>query len=464
MSPGLSLYRAFTHTLGAVMPLLWPSRPDDTHAAADPWRGGFRGASDETARAAGSVWVHASSMGEVAAARGWIEALLARGYRPPFLFTTRTRTGLDRARATWGDRVAARIAPHDLPQMVRAVLEDASPWRLDIIETELWPNLIAEARTRGTPVVIAGATVSERTTARLLGAGVAGRDLLGAGVHVLAQSDRHAERFRRLGVPPARIRVIGDLKASAERPASVPGSGASPRVPFGARPALVFGSLRPGEERTARLLAETLETHRARAAEPRDRAEGAREPDAVSRAFEGRRRSLLVVAPRHRETEGSVRRALEGAGFEVHVRDEASREGATLHAWIVSTAARSGSRVGLLATRGELSDAYAHAWGAVVGGTFAPYGGHNVWEPAARECPVLVGPHHGGVESAVEALRAEGAGVPVADEAHLVRAVEGWLADIDLEIRGRSAARAAAAAAGAVERGMEALDAWGLVP
>ncbi|HET9250600.1 MAG TPA: glycosyltransferase N-terminal domain-containing protein, partial [Candidatus Eisenbacteria bacterium] len=168
MEPGLSLYRGLTRALGAVLPALWRSSPGDPSADSDPWRGGFRGANDETARAAGSLWIHAASMGEVASARGWVEALLARGYRAPFLFTTRTRTGLERARATWGDRVAARIAPHDFPQTVRAVLEDACPWRLDIIETELWPNLIAEARDRGTPVVIAGATVSERTAARLL--------------------------------------------------------------------------------------------------------------------------------------------------------------------------------------------------------------------------------------------------------------------------------------------------------
>ncbi|HET9252606.1 MAG TPA: hypothetical protein VFP58_10875, partial [Candidatus Eisenbacteria bacterium] len=215
----------------------------------------------------------------------------------------------------------------------------------------------------------------------------------------------------------------------------------------------------------ARLLAETLQAHRREAMEPaRNRGAAEREPGAMPPGFEGRLRSLLLVAPRHRGTEGSVRRALEGAGFEVHTRDEASRNGATLRAWIDSVASRSGPRAALLATRGELPDAYGHAWGAVVGGTFAPYGGHNVWEPAARACPVLVGPHHGNVEAAVEALRAEGAGVPVQDEAHLVRAVQGWLADRDLEIRGRSAVRAAAAAAGAVERGMEALDDWGLVP
>lgn len=468
MSPGLALYRALTRAAGAVVPRLWRPRRGDPAAAEDPWRGGLRGASEETARAAGSVWVHAASMGEVAAARGWIEALLARGYRAPFLLTTRTRAGLDRARSIWGERVAARIAPLDFPQTVRAVLDDACPWRLDVIETELWPNLIVETRARGMAVVVAGATVSEGTATRLLRARVAGRDLFGEDVYVLPQSDRHAARFHRLGVPLQRIRVIGDLKASAE-PAGPPRSGPSasdaPAAPFAARPALVFGSLRPGEERTARLLAATLESHRRLASGSRAESKPPVAGLAPARdLFEGRLRALLLVAPRHREAEGSVRAALEGAGFEVHVRDEAARGAASLGVWIASVASRPGPRAALLATRGELPEAYAHAWGAVVGGTFAPFGGHNVWEPAARACPVIVGPHHGDVEGAVDALRAEGGAVAVADEAHLVRAIEGWLGDVDLELRGRSAARAATGAAGAAARGMDALDAWGLAP
>jgi 3-deoxy-D-manno-octulosonic-acid transferase len=458
VSPGLSLYRGITRALGAFVPRLFaPREAGDRAAAESPWRGGFRGAGEETARAAGSVWVHAASLGEVAAARGWIEALLARGYRPPFLFTTRTRAGLDRVRATWGERMAARIAPHDFPQTVEAVLEDACPWRLDVIETELWPNLIVEARARGTPVVIAGATVSERTTTRLLRARVAGRDLLGEGVYALPQSDRDAARFARLGIPLERIRVIGDLKVGTP-PSGEPGA---PAAAFAERPALVFGSLRPGEERAARLLAEALETHRRRGAGPGDEP-GTGAP--ARGALEGRGRALLVLAPRHSETEGPLRTSLEAAGFQVVVRDEESRGGTTVGAWIGSAAALPGPRVALLATRGELPETYAHAWAAVVGGTFAPYGGHNVWEAAARACPVIVGPHHADVGTAVDALREAGGGVAMADERHLLRTIEGWLLDLDLELRGRSAARAAVSAAGAVERGMEALTAWGLTP
>ena len=444
MSAGLTIYRAVTQGVGALLGPLPPA------PGAAPWRAGRTGAGEETARAAGSVWIHAASLGEVGAARTWARALAARRYRPPFLLTTRTAAGLARARADLDSLVAARIAPHDLPQIVDAVLDDACPWRLDIIETEIWPNLIVESRRRGVAVALVGASVSERTTSRLTAFGIAGASLLGAGVYALPQSDAHARRFARLGVPDARIRVIGDLKAEA--PVS------QGTRPFGSRPALVFGSLRPGEERVARLAADALERHRTRAgaARPSER----RDDD----AFTGRSRAVLIVAPRHAAGETLAKAALAQAGYEVDVRDERTRGDATLEAWIGGLARRKGPRAGLLATRGELAMAYEHAWGAIVGGTFSEHGGHNVWEAAARGCPVLVGPHHDEVAVAVEAVRAEGGGIAAADERHAIVAVEGWLLDGDLEHRGLASIRAAARAAGAAERGLDTLESWGLAP
>ena len=442
MSAGLAIYRALTQGVGAFLGPLPPA------AGASPWRAGRTGAGEETARAAGSVWIHASSLGEVGAARTWARALAARRYRPPFLLTTRTAAGLARARADFEGLVAARIAPHDLPQIVDAVLDDACPWRLDIIETEIWPNLIVESRKRGVAVALVGASVSERTTSRLTSLGVAGSSLLGAGVYALPQSDAHARRFARLGVPEARIQVIGDLKAE---PPPAQGS-----LSFGSRPALVFGSLRPGEERLARLVADTLERHRARA--------GAASESWGHAPFTGRSRAVLIVAPRHAAGEALAKAALAGAGFDVDVRDERTRSVRSLEAWIEDLASRRGPRAGLLATRGELAAAYEHAWGAIVGGTFSEHGGHNVWEAAARGCPILVGPHHEEVAVAVDAVRAEGGATAAADERHAIAAVEGWLLDGDLAERGLASVRAVARAAGAAERGLDAIESWGLAP
>jgi 3-deoxy-D-manno-octulosonic-acid transferase len=447
MAFGLAVYRAVTTVLGPpVAGLLGGIGSID-----GAWRAGFRGGDAEARAAAGSVWVHAASMGEVGMARTWIDALLKHGERPPLLMTTRTRAGLARARGEMAGRVAARIAPHDLPRVVRSLLDGASPRRVDVIESEIWPNMIVEARRRSLPVVFVSAAVSARSAARLRMFGVAGRALFGNGVFALPQSESHAARLESLGVPPERIRVIGDLKAAEHARAEREGE------PFRSRPALILGSMRPGEEAAALRLAWQLEGHRL--------SEGTRRvaPRGSESQFEGRGRPLLVIAPRHGEGESRVRAAFGSSRFDLAVRTEADRDTDVL-SWIDDVSRLPERRVALLATRGELARAYGAAWGAVIGGTLAPFGGHNVWEAAVRGCPVLVGPHHDRIAGAVEAIVREGGGAVATDaEWSLQAAVASWLEDPNLEQMGAAAARAASRASGAAERGLEGLASWGLL-
>lgn len=450
MAAGLSLYRTGTAIGGALAERLL--RPFGSAEGA--LRGGFQAAPPESKVAAGSIWVHGASIGEVGMARTWIDALIGKGERPPLYLTTRTPAGLAWARAELRGRAAASFAPHDFPRTVAARFDAASPRRLDLIETELWPNLMLEARRRGLPVVLVSATVSARTADRLRTFGFAGQSLFGSGVYALPQSQTYAERFLGLGVAPSRIRVIGDLKARA---AVRKGEHAAR---FGSRPALVFGSLRPGEEGTARRLAERLESLRDRAGAMGAPREARR---SIAPDFEGRSRALLVVAPRHREGELGVKATFRSTPFELVVRDDGSREHQSVGAWIDDVSRRPGPRVAVLATKGELAAAYEHAWGAVVGGTFSRFGGHNVWEPAARGCPVLVGPFHDHVAAAVEAVVQAGGGAVARDGAEQAAVlVEEWMSDPRLEQLGRLAEGAVSGAAGAAERGLRALEEWGV--
>jgi 3-deoxy-D-manno-octulosonic-acid transferase len=427
MPAGLRVYRAAATMLGAAAPIL---RSFGTKGGA--WRDSFTGAGDDLAPAAGSVWIHASSLGEVVAARVWAGALLEAGYRAPLILTTRTARGLARARAELGARVVARIAPVDLPQIVRSFLDAAAPWRLDIVETEIWPHLVLETRRRDARVLFVSASVSERTRRRLQRFGLAGPRLLGEGVWVLAQSDRHAGRFRALGVPADRIAVTGDLKAEP------PVDGAE-RDPL-SRPAVVFGSLRPGEEAAALALARVSE------------APGGDVP-------------VLLVAPRHRAGLTRVRAALRAAGIAFETRSEAERARESLDAWIARLGTASPRRVGLLATQGELPSAYERARVAVVGGTFAPYGGHNVLEPAARGCPVLVGPHTDSIEAGIEALGREEGVLAVSGAGAAAEAVRSLLSSPGrIREMARGAIRAASGASLSAERSIEALGRFGLGP
>jgi len=441
MSATLGLYRGLTGAIGAV------AAPVGRLLArrGSPWRarwGGIEGVD----RAAGSPWIHAASMGEALGARCWGDALIASGYRSPMLVTTRTIAGLERVRREWKEGAVASIAPIDLPQAVRRVLDEAAPMRLDLIETELWPNLLAEAHRAGVPVVVVSGTVSARTAARLHALGLAGRALFGP-IHVLAQSERDAARYLALGVAPERCAVIGDVKADA----LASPSGEAPDLDPLSRRLVVFASARPGEEEAVVAVARAL----------------AARADAAHWRY--------VVAPRHERAAGAFRDALSRAGFRCDVRREAHRAGpgATAPEWATRLETEPPSkpgagpiaerRVGLLATKGELADLFQVARVVLVGGTFAPWGGHNVLEPAAHGAPVLVGPHHQDVEAGMALLVSHGGGAVVPDPPGAAAALAAWLDDTT-GARMAGALAAAAAARGASRRGLERLAEWGLVP
>jgi 3-deoxy-D-manno-octulosonic-acid transferase len=318
--------------------------------------------------------------------------------------------------------------------------------RLDLIETELWPNLLAEAHRARVPVLVVSGTVSPRTAGRLRALGLAGRALFGP-LHVLAQSERDAVRFRELGVSSARCAVIGDVKADALAHAG----GDAPDPDPASRRLVVFASARPGEEEAVVAVARAL----------------------AARADAARWR--YVVAPRHERAAGAFRDALARAGFRCDLRREAHRAGpgSTALSWAMGlgsdAAPTSGSaraaerRVGLLLTRGELADLFRAARVAVVGGTFAAWGGHNVLEPAAHGAPVIVGPHHADVEAGVALLRSHGGGAAVLDATEAAATLGAWLDDAS-GARGAGALSAAEAARGASRRGVERLAEWGLAP
>ncbi|HYJ32348.1 MAG TPA: glycosyltransferase N-terminal domain-containing protein [Candidatus Binatia bacterium] len=435
MGAGLAVYRGLTWGLGLVLPAA-----AGLGRADGAWRGALTGASAEGAASAGSIWVHAASMGEVGAARRWVDALVEAGVRPPLLLTTRTRTGLERARREMPGRVAARIAPLDLPQTVRALLESACPSRLDVVETEVWPNLILEARRARVAVVFVSGTVSARTERRLRALGVAGPALLGNGVFALARDDEAAARFRALGIPEARVRVAGDLKADFPSPAAVPAEGE--------RVAVVFGSFRPGEEATALAIAEALHGMGVEEGRPAT-------PPA---------RPLLVVAPRHEEGAARARRLFAGAGYAVFERGAAERSVETLPAWLSRAASGARTRVAILSTHGELPEAYDHARVAIVGGTFAPFGGHTPLEAASRGCPVIAGPYHDAVARALGAIARDGGAAIAPDPASAAAVAASWWRDGGFAARSQAALRAARSLGGAARRGLEALEAWRLVP
>jgi len=374
--------------------------------------------------APGAVWVHAASVGEAAAALGLIDALRARGHVVRATTTTTTGRAL-LARARPGLPVS--LAPLDHPLAVAAALARARPCALVLVETELWPCLIAGAFRQGIPVLVVSGRLSDasfpryRRLRRLLAPTLA---RLAA---VAARSEEDARRFAELGVPAERLCATGDLKLEPPAPPELAPELAE--VLAGA-PCLVAGSTHPGEEEAA------LDAFAA------VRGEGLA--------------AALVLAPRRPERFAAVAELLaaRGLGF--------LRRSALAGALRTPAGARLGpDRVLLLDSLGELGAVYGRARAAFVGGSLvAGVGGHNVLEPLFAGCPVSFGPHTGNAREAVRLALASGSGEQVDGAAALARA---WIRD--LRAPEAAAARGAAGRAallphlGAARRAVERIEA-----
>ncbi|WP_369801255.1 lipid IV(A) 3-deoxy-D-manno-octulosonic acid transferase [Thiohalobacter thiocyanaticus] len=337
------------------------------------------------------IWVHAVSVGEVQAAAPLVNALLERYPEYELLVTTTTPTGAMQVQRLFGERVRHAYLPWDLPDAVARFLARTRPRLGLIMETELWPNLIAACARREIPVALINARLSARSAAgyrRVRGLAAA---TLRRVRWIGAQSDTDAGRLIALGADPARVTVTGNTKfdavipGSAREQAEVLRRGWDP-----ARPVWIAASTHEGEDEPL------LAAHR------RVRA---RLPQA-----------LLILVPRHPERFARVAGLVERAGFQVARRSR--NEPVT-----AQTAVYLGD------TMGELPVLLAAADAAFVGGSLVPVGGHNPVEPAALGLPVLYGPHMFNFSGIVQLLEQAGAARAVADAGELATAVRTWLED-----------------------------------
>lgn len=367
-----------------------------------------------------AVWVHASSVGEVMAARPLLDALIARFGDGGVWVTTMTTTGSREVRRIWGDRVQHSYVPVDLPGSVRRFLRRARPSACIVLETEIWPNLYASLRRRRVPLMLANARLSPRS---LRGYGrIRGsiRQVLGNVTLVAAQSEADAERFRQLGAP--NVTSVGNIKFDLTPPPEQLSAGQAWRASFAHRPVWVAASTHDGEE------ASVLAAHRD--------------------LLRWHPTTLLLLVPRHPQRFASVERTLVRDGWRFCRRSQLSDDDAP----------SSECSLVLGDSMGEMFRYLAAADVAYVGGSLVEVGGHNVLEPAALGLPVLFGPHMFNFVHARALLMDAGCAREVASAQDLAVNVAALISQADERTRrGAAGSDAVAANRGAVDRLMAAL-------
>jgi 3-deoxy-D-manno-octulosonic-acid transferase len=365
------------------------------------------------------IWVHACSVGEVAAARPLLDALVKRWPDTPVLLTTSTLTG--RALADQlKNGAAVTWFPVDQRQVVGHFFRRVRPRVLALLETEIWPNVVGVAARRGVPVLVASGRISDKHYARYLRHRRFFQAVFEQITAVGAQNPEYARRFQELGVDAARIRVTGNVKFD----------GVTTNIPEETRarlrrecelppeaPVIVFGSTRPGDEALAARAWKTF--------------------------AKGYPEARLVVAPRHLDRLEEAKQALDGPLSRLSER-RCDPPGPA-------------ARILLVDTLGELTAFYSLATIAVIGGSFFPgVNGHNPLEPAALGVPTVFGPYMSNFMDPTRVLVEAYAAVQVDSPEELPNALKRLLADPALRARlGQRARESVLANQGAVERTVE---------
>lgn len=366
------------------------------------------------------IWIHAASTGEARAALPLAAALTNTH---PIRLSAFTASGLARFRESLPE-APVTLAPLDLPGAWRRFFTRTSPRLAVLLEGELWPNLLAEARYRGLPVVLASARMTPGAARRLGRFPSATREMLGGLAGVLAQSGEDLERFHALGLPRGRGRVTGNLKDAQTIGAEARTKGRALRAgALAGRRVWVAGSVREGEEAFVAEVTALLRT---------------RMPEAVA-----------LIVPRHPERAGGFVAALAARGIEA-LDWNALADDTTLP----------GGAVVVVAKLGVLSALYATADVAFVGGSIAPFGGHNLLEPAQAGVPVFAGPHLDNVRAAAARLEAAGVFTEVRDAEELATGLAALLNDRKRAQTLGEAARRTALSLESLEATLAALASW----
>lgn len=396
----------------AVMHLLWRSRRQPTYRQHWNERFGFFNAVLPTP----TLWIHAVSVGETRAAQPVVAALRKKFPTHRIVLTHMTPTGRETSEALFGDSVERVYLPYDTPWAVRRFLNWLRPEFGLIMETELWPNLIAECKARGIPLHLVNARLSERSARRYTALPALTAQALAGLTGICAQSQADADRLERLGA--RQITITGNVKFDIDVPNSQLALAQELRARCGKRPVWLAASTREGEED---LLLAACQQH-----------------GSASDA-------LLVIVPRHPQRFDEVAKLAISRGFCVQRRSE-------------NLPIAPETQILLGDSMGEMFAYYAMADLAFVGGSLLDFGSQNLIEACAVGTPVLVGPSTRNFAEAARGAIACGAAMQIIDAPQLVAEVHRLLNDEAARQRmGEAGRQFATRHRGATQRTLDAL-------
>ena len=345
------------------------------------------------ASASRPLWIHAVSVGEVMAAKNFIEKLAEKFPGRKIVLSTTTKTGNAIARKILDESIPKFYFPLDFSFVVKRALDSINPSILIVMETEIWPNLILELSRRKIPIVLINGRISERSYRGYKRIKFLFGRVLKKITLFCMQAAADAERIIALGAPKTNVKVTANMKFDTAFRLS-DGTALRRNAVFeGGGGLIIAGSTHSGEEEVI------LDTYAG-----------------LVKEFGGLK---LLIAPRHIERVGAIKRLVRQAGFSPVLLSETK----------VPEAGHSGKTVFILDTHGELSQLYGIATVVFMGGSLIKRGGHNIVEPARFGKPIVFGPFMFNFRDMAGLFLESEAAIQVKDAGELTSALRSLLKD-----------------------------------
>lgn len=303
----------------------------------------------------GGIVVHAASVGEVIALKPFITQLIAQYPNTAITITTFTPTGSAQVTKLFGKQVQHCYLPLDNIISTQLFLQALKPQAMVFMETELWPNLIAQCQAKNIKLMLVNGRLSDSSMRSYKKLSWLITPAIQRFDSILTQSQVNQDNYLAMGASTERCQLSGNLKFDISLNADVAAKQTElANLITEKRNIWLIASTHPGDEALALKAFELVKQQDSSA--------------------------LLIIVPRHPERFDQVAKLAEEAGNKVLKRSQKQAVTLSTNVWIIDTL-------------GELLAACALADVVTMGGSFNEIGGHNPLEPALFSKPVIAGPN-----------------------------------------------------------------------
>lgn len=300
------------------------------------------------------IWFHAASVGEALSVLPLVRLLKQKYPDTSILLTTGTLTSAKIVKMYAGEEVLHQFIPYDIKPWIGKFLSYWKPSLAILVESELWPTIIIEVKKAKIPLILINGRMSEKSLYQWQKHPKTASVLMNKIDHVTVQTQDVKSLFHKIGYPKEKIEVVESLKLTAEPLPHCPNDLDNFKSAIDDKIVWVSASTHQGEEevilKVFKLLSQKIE------------------------------KLFLIIVPRHPERGKEIKAIAGKIGIDTKLRTE-------------NTLPSPDDKVYIADTLGEMGLWYRIGNFAFIGGSLVSVGGHNPYEPAILECPIIHGPH-----------------------------------------------------------------------